>query len=220
MIRGLSPKFCSAAVGSLRNGVRAATGNNTPLGQRSRVEGSTMETHSLLECPHVSGVRTPVAGVFGADSLAAPRLAELVASYSPSMDEISHRASTTGCLSARSLLAAALRPSVPVIELTSFSENLREHEFGCWLHRQDVQLPCAYGGPRRVLVVLIGLNLRRNLPNKACDDGHRPHLSLTEKRPWSTTSDCRPREYVEQQVLKKSLHNNVTQRVVRYFCPA
>ena len=34
---------------------------NTPLGQRSRVGGSTIQTHSLLEYPRVSCVREPVA---------------------------------------------------------------------------------------------------------------------------------------------------------------
>ena len=42
---------------------------------------------------------------------------------------------------ARSLLATALRPIIPVvIELTNFSENLREHEFGYWLNRPEVRL--------------------------------------------------------------------------------
>ena len=62
-------------------------------------------------------------------------------------------------------------------------------------------------------LVMLGLNVSGNLPHKACDGGHRfiPHLSLTDKRPWSITSDYRPRDYVEQvtQVLNKSLHNNV-----------
>ena len=45
------------------------------LGQRVRIDGPTRETHSLLECPHVSCVRAPVAGKSSscADSPAAPR---------------------------------------------------------------------------------------------------------------------------------------------------
>ena len=53
---------------------------------------------------------------------------------------------------------------------------------------------------------MLGLDVSGNLPNKACDGGHRyiPHLSLTDKRPWSITSDFRPRDCAEQvaQVLK------------------
>ena len=70
--------------------------NKTPPGQRSRADGSAMDTHSLLEYPHVSCVRAPAAGVssFGADGLqchvkAFYGLAELVASCSPSTDRIS-----------------------------------------------------------------------------------------------------------------------------------
>ena len=42
---------------------------------RVRIDGPTMETHSLLEYPHVSCVRAPVSGIssFGADGPAAPR---------------------------------------------------------------------------------------------------------------------------------------------------
>ena len=91
----------------------------------------------------------------------------------------------------------------------------------CWLHRQDEQLTtcalCAYDGPRPVLVVMLGLNVSRNLSNRTCDNGHRhiPHLySLTDKHPWSIKSDYRPRECVEQitLVLKNSLHNNVAKK--------
>ena len=73
---------------------------------------------------------------------------------------------------------------------------MREHEFGYWRHRQDVQLTtcahCAYGGPRLVPVVLLGVNVSEKLPH-----GHRhiPHLSMTDKHPESITFDYRPREY-------------------------
>ena len=151
-------------------------------------------------------------------------LAELVASYPPSRDRISPTYKF-GWLPLLVLFwQRSLRPSVPVIiELTNFSENLREHEFGYWLHRQDVQLttcsPCACGGPRLVSAVMLGLNVSGNLPNKACDVGH---LSLADKRPWSITSDSRPRACVEQvtQVLNNSLLNNAAKGVDRYFCPA
>ena len=92
-----------------------------------------METHSLLE-----STRTCLA--FGRQSLvyqavahtARYGLAELVASYSPSTDRIPP-AHKHGWLPL--LVLFWQRPCVPVIiELTNFSENLREHEFGYWLH--------------------------------------------------------------------------------------
>ena len=75
MVRGLSPKSGSAAVGSLRDGVRTATEVVLLLGQRSRFDGSRMDVHSFLEHPHVSCFRVSVAGVsnFGTDSSTMPR---------------------------------------------------------------------------------------------------------------------------------------------------
>ena len=108
-----------------------------------------METHWLLEYPHVSCVQA--SQVYQA--LAQAALLRQVRGLSQSRRTGSLVLSIDGqnfssALAAfvRSLLAAALRPSVPVIiELTDFSENLREHEFGCWLRRQDVQLTtCAH----------------------------------------------------------------------------
>ena len=53
--------------------------------------------------------------------------------------------------------------------------------------------------------MMLGLNV----PDKAFDGGHCHivHLSLTDKRRWSITSDYRPRDYAEQvtQVLNNSL---------------
>ena len=76
MVRGLSPKSGSAAVGSLRDGVRTATEEVVLfLRQRSRLDGSRMDVHSFLEHPHVSCFRVSVAGVsnFGTDSSTMPR---------------------------------------------------------------------------------------------------------------------------------------------------
>ena len=137
----------------------------------------------------MSCFRATVASVssFGADAPAAPHPRPFTVSQSwwprtlHRRTEYLQRTSTAGCL-ARSFLAAALSPSVPVIiELTNFSENLGEHERGHWLHRQDVELStyavCAYGGPRPVPVVMLDLNVSGNLPNNACDGGYRhiPH---------------------------------------------
>ena len=100
------------------------------------------------------------------------------------------------------LLAPCWQQSVPVIiELTNFSENLREHEFGYWVHRL-----------RRCPVFS---TYQANLRNKACDGGHRhiPHLSLTGKRPWNITSDCRPRDNVEHAKQR-------CKKMARYLCPA
>ena len=66
---------------------------------------------------------------------------------------------------------------------------------------------------------MLGLNVFGNIPNKARDGGHRhiSHLSLTDKRSWSVTSDYRPHDYVVlvTQVLKNSVHNTVAKRVAR-----
>ena len=51
MVTGLSPKIGSAALQQR---------NKTPLGQRGRVGGSTLETHSRKECIRVCCVRAPV----------------------------------------------------------------------------------------------------------------------------------------------------------------
>ena len=62
---------------------------------------------------------------------------------------------------------------------------------------------------------------RRIVLHLISDSSHRhiPELSLTDKRPWSITSDCRPCDYVEQatQVLNDSLHNNVAKRLDASF---
>ena len=69
-----------------------------------------------------------------------------------------------------------LLPNIPVIiELTIFSETLRQHEFGYLLRGRNVQLTtcalCAHRGPRLVPVVMLGLNVSGNLPNRTCDNG-------------------------------------------------
>ena len=127
MIRGLPPQVGSAAVGSLRDGVRTATEegillSGSGVASMARQWKRTRSWSTLVSC-----VRTPVAGVssVGDDSSATPRqacyrLAESAASYSPSRDRTSS-ARKHGSPSARSILAAALWPSVPVIiERTNF----------------------------------------------------------------------------------------------------
>ena len=120
--------------------------NKTRLGQRSRVDGWATETHSLLEDTHVSCVRAPVfqaaaqtATLRHVRALSRSRkIGGLVLSIDgQSFSSVQARLAAF----ARSLLPAALHSSVPVIiGLTNLSVNLREHEFGYWLHRQDEQL--------------------------------------------------------------------------------
>ena len=94
------------------------------------------------KCTHVSCVGEPVAGVssFGADGPAATRHRPVMLSqnWSPSTDRISRTCKhgwlpwLTPCWLEFS--ASCSRDH----RAHDFSENLREHEFGYWLHRQDV----------------------------------------------------------------------------------
>ena len=140
-----------------------------------------METHSLLEYPHLSGFRAPVAGAvaFGADSPAAPRQRPATVSqnwwprtlHGQNFSSVQARSAAF----ARSLLAPVLRPSVPVIiQLTKFSKNLREHEFGNWLH--SARRPADYLGALRV---------RRPSP---CLGGESPKPSVRRWSPSHPTS--------------------------------
>ena len=140
-----------------------------------------MATHSLLEYSHVSCVRAPIANVssFGADSSAAPRQRPVAVAQhwwlrTPIDGQNFSGVQARLAALARSLLAAALQPSVPVIiDLTNFSENLRDHEFGYWLHRQDRKMTTCtlcVCGPQLVPVVLLGResskqSLRRSSPS-------------------------------------------------------
>ena len=129
----------------------------------------------------------------------------------------------------RSLLPTALRPNIPVIlELTNFSENLREHEFGHWLRRRDVQLTIcalwAYCVPRPVPVVMLGpqrvrepskQDLRQRSPSHSASllDGQAPleHIVWSSPSRICGTGHTCAQEFVAQKRCKK---------VARCFCPA
>ena len=204
-VRGLSPKVGSSAVGSLRDGVRTATeelilllGSGSALMAR---QWKRTRSCSTLACP-----------TFGRQSQVYQALAQTalqrhvrgllrsrrIGGFVLSIDGQTKKMQARLAAFARSLLAAAPAQRPRDHRAHGFLRDLREHPCGCWLHGQEAQLTtcalCAYGGPRPVPVVLLGLDVSGNLPNKVCDDRHIPRLSLTDKRPWSITSDCRPRE--------------------------
>ena len=198
VVRGLSLKFGSAAVGQLQNGVRNATeavllllGSEVALMARQwkrTVSWSTLTCLAVWRQSQVHQALAQMALQRRVRGLSRSRRTG-VASYSPSMDETN-----------LAYKHGAPQPNIPmIIELTNFSKDLWGHEVWALL---SPSRPGRDARPQRI----------RDLPNEACEGDHRhiPHLSFTDKRPWSITSDCRPRDYVEQvtQVLKNSLHND------------
>ena len=120
---------------------------------------------------------------------------------------------------ARSPLATALRPNVPVIiELTEFPQKTcGSTSFGTGdaTETYSWQLACAYGGPHLVpVMMLLSLNISGNLPTRPRTvDTVTSRISprqTSAHRVWqSSTRVCGNRSH---KVLKNSLHNNVVKK--------
>ena len=225
VVRGLSPKVSSAALAADRC-PQSDRGKNTPFRQRSRVDGSATRSWSTFTCLALrrqsqvyqalaqTALQRHVRGLFRC---------RIVGGLVYSIDGQKFSSVQARLVPfARSLLAAALRPSVPVIiVLTNFSENLREHEFGFWLHRQDEQLttcalsanggpPCP-GGDARLLRVR--KSSKRSL--YGCGHRHIPHLSLPSRLTLFTrlcgTGHAGAQQFPAQQRCKNSVQREHAQ---------
>ena len=132
--------------------------NNTPLRQRGHIDGSTMETHSRMECLHMPCVRAPVAGAsnFGTDSSKMPRQRPVTVSRDRWLRALHRWTKLLKCASTADCLCSLPSGDSPP---DRHSHDRRAHEFrkgpvgtrlGYWL--QEVRLTpcvlCAYGGPR------------------------------------------------------------------------
>ena len=174
--------------------------NNTPLGLWRRIDGSAMESHSLMEYAHVSCVRAPVAGVSGCgpNSLATPRsrLDAVSLNWWPRTlhrwATFLQRASTAGCLCSLSSGSgpSSQRPRTRVWVLATPSRRTADHLRALRVRRP---LPC-FGGTARPQRIKRSSkqSLRRRTPS--LPDRHAPVgaslLTVVHANLWNRSHKC------------------------------